>query len=333
VLGRSTFTLRLGTRVLTARTIAAAGHLPSQGIYRVAPGGERLAWLDGGVLRVIDAAASERAFGQSVSMFRFAPDGGQLAFVDRDSVVLADVKSGERRVLGAVDAQYFLWMEWVRGGPIVVARSKAGPRTITWFPTSGVPRLVVTQPEHIERAVGTPASTTIVWLTGRGIFTADVTAGNARRLSDEPATELITAEMSPDGREVTWSYDAGMKRIDVASGRVSRVGRVHASSLWYGTDGALAYSWLDNAFVRRGDDVKKLLPRSNIEARVHGLRFRRDAPGLLVVEKDELLAWDPDAGKLERLARADGLVDADLFRGGVVTLVSTPDPADPPRQR
>jgi hypothetical protein len=67
--------------------------------------------------------------------------------------------------------------------------------------------------------------------------------------------------------------------------------------------------------------------------KVHGLRFRRDVPGLLVVKKDELLAWDPDAGTLDSLARADGLVDADIFRGGIVTLVAKPDPSDPPRRR
>src|SRR5262249_49875453 len=150
--------------------------------------------------------------------------------------------------------------------------------------------------------------------------------------SDETADELITAEMSPDGNEATWSYNYGMKRVDVATGKVTRVGHVHASSLWYRDDGALAYAGLDNAFVRRGEALVRFLPGSNDAAGIAGVRPRRDAAGLLVVKKGELLAWDPDGGKIERLARAEGLVDADVWKGGVVTLVSRPDPTDPPHQ-
>ena len=334
MLGRSIFTLRLGARVLTTRTVPGFGRLPSQGIYRVSPDGGRLAWLDGGRLHVLDGAGHERVVGAAVSMFRFSPDGATLALVDGHDVVLAEVASGERRTLGTVDAMFFLWIEWVRGGPIVVARSHAGPRTITYFPTEGAPRLVATRPEHIVRAVGTPSSTTIVWFTGRGIFAADVAGGGVRRLSpDDAAAQLITAEMSPDGREVTWSYDLGMKRIDIASGRISRVGGVSATSVWYGPDGALAYARFDNAFLRRGAAVARLLRRPHADARIGGVRFRCDAPGLLVVDHDELVAWDPDRGAVERVTRADGLVDGDLFRGGVVTLTSQPDPADPRRYR
>lgn len=76
-----------------------------------------------------------------------------------------------------------------------------------------------------------------------------------------------------------------------------------------------------------------VLPRVRDDARIGGVRFRRDAPGLLVVDKDELVAWDPDRGAVERVTRADGLVDGDLSRGGVVTPTSEPDPADPRRYR
>lgn len=339
MLGRSIFTLRLvtphGTRELTSKAVPAGGHLPSQGIYRVGPGGERLAWLAGTVMHVLDSDGRERTFGQLVRMFRFAPDGKQIAYVESSAIVLADLSTGALRTLGSIDAQYFLWMGWIRGGPFVVARTPAGPRTITYFPLDGAPRLVATRPEHIERAVGTPSSTRLIWFTESGIFTGDAAAGEPRRLADSPWRDVTTAEMAPDASEAAWSDSNGLYRVDAASGKVTRVAQLPATSLWYSPDGSeLAYGWYSNAFVRRSEEVKRLLPHPVDKIRIGGVRFRRDAPGLLVLKNDDLLAWDPDRGAApERVAHAAGLVDADLFRGGVVMVVARPDAKDPPRQR
>jgi hypothetical protein len=264
-------------------------------------------------------------------MFRFAPDGKQIAYVDRSALVLAELSSGTQRTLGSIDAQNFLWMEWVRGGPVLAARMRTGPRTITFFPVEGAPRLVARHTEHIYRVVGTPSSMKLVWFTERGIFTGDAGSSEPRQLSNYVVYALSTAEMAPNGSEAAWSDDRGMRRIDVSTGKLTRLGHVRASSLWYASDGAmLAYAGYANAYVRHGDEVKRLLPKSDGEIRA--LRFRRGAAGLLVVKRDDLLAWDPDRNSLERITHADYMIDGDMFRGGVVVMVSHPDPRNPPRE-
>src|SRR5260370_24143344 len=117
-----------------------------------------------------------------------------------------------------------------------------------------------------------------------------------------------------------------MWRVSATRGVVRRINRLQASSVWYGPDGTLAYAWAGNAFFRRGEEVKRLLPHTDFDANIRGLRFRRDGPGLLVLKKDELLAWDPDRGTLDRIARAPRAVDAALFRGRIPMLLSRPDP-------
>jgi hypothetical protein len=336
VLGRSIFTLSLvsagGTRELTSLTVEASRGLPSQGIYRVAPGGERLAWIDGAVLRVLDAGGQRRSFGRRVTMFRFAPDGGQLAYLDDKDVVLADLKTGERRTLGAVTAQVMSWMDWIRGGPIVVGRTREEKRTITWFPLAGTPRVLASRPEFIFLVAAAPSSTRVVWFTEGKIFAVDAASPEPPRVLDDGRRRYgraITAELAPDGSGATWSDENGVHRIDVTTGQVTLVNRLNAQSLWYAEDGALAYSSFDNAFYRRGDEVK----RFGVRPWIHGLRFRRDAPGLLVVTDHDVMAWDPVADTRQRLAHAGGrLVDGDAFRGGVVTLTTRSDPSDPVRQ-
>jgi hypothetical protein len=331
LLGRSIITLKLGTRVLTSRVVAADRQLPSQGIYRVSTDGQRLAWLDGAVLHLLEATGREQQFGNRVRMFRLSPDGAALAYVDGGDMVLADLAAGTRRSLGSISAAYFLGIEWIEGGPIVVARTHEGPRTITYFPVAAPPRLIARQPEHIERAVGTPSSTRVVWFTGRGVFSADAKAGEVRQLSAAPINGFITGEMAPDGSSAAWSENYAMKRIELATGKVTRINALSATSLWYGDDGALAYSWYDNAFYRQGEEVKRLFTHANYEAHIGGVRFRHGAAGLLVVEKSEAVAWNPADGSITRVVSLDGLVDADEFAGGVVTLVSRPDQKDPPR--
>jgi len=349
VLGRSIFTLRVttarGARDLMTWPVAGGARLPSQGIYRVAPGGERLAWLDGRVLRVLDADGRERKLAEHVSMFRFAPDGKQLVFLERGAVVLADPATGARRTLGSIDAQFFIWMEWIRGGVVVAAREKTGEaRTITYFPVAvdgavdgaadAKPRLVARHDFHIHRVTGTPSSTRLVWFTAHGIFGGDALAGEPRLLDGSYNFDryLLNAELAPDASEAVWTDDFGLHRIDATSGRVATIARAPMQSLWYSADGReLAYADQSNAFVRRGDRVTRMLAHTDWGAGVGTARYRRDAPGLLVIRNGEALAWNPDGGARERLARATGVVDADTFRGGMVLIVARPDPKDPPR--
>jgi hypothetical protein len=198
----------------------------------------------------------------------------------------------------------------------------------------GTPRLVARHNFHIHRVVGTPSSTRLVWFTARGIFGGDALAGEPRLLD---ATynfnrHLVTAELAPDASEAVWADDLGLHRVDASSGRVSTIARAPMQSLWYSPDGReLAYADQTNAFVRRGEHVTRMLARSDYGAGVGTARYRRDAPGLLVIKDGEALAWNPDAGTRERLARSTGVVDADTFRGGMVMIVARPDPRDPPR--
>jgi hypothetical protein len=69
---------------------------------------------------------------------------------------------------------------------------------------------------------------------------------------------------------------------------------------------------------------------------VETVRFRRDRPGMLIVRGKNVLSWNPSDGSRQPLARNDDplakIVDADVFRGGVVVWLSRSDPDDPVRR-
>lgn len=87
-------------RTLASWIVRADGGRAAQALYRVAPGGERFAWLMGGQLHLVEADGSSRIVGRGVSVFRFAPSGSQLAVVEHDRLLLLDVATPARRELG-----------------------------------------------------------------------------------------------------------------------------------------------------------------------------------------------------------------------------------------
>ena len=318
-----------GRRTLASWNVDIHDSREAQSVYQVAPGGDYLALLTGGELKLFDAAGKSRRAGREVTLFRFAPSGSSLAMVAGGQVEVIDLATWAHRRLGSAPGAVL--MEWVAGGVVI----RGGHHAITYYPLDGTPHLVATEAAHVERLMGASHGTRVAWFTMSGLFLADVADSSQPRQLTGGVESLITAEMAPDGSHVVYAANS-LHQVD-ADGTNRRLSPGMMFSLWFSPDGGeLAYSWGANAAIRQGETARTFMKRGVPNHDIESVRFRRDASGMLVLRGRDVLSWDPDSGRHQLLARVAGesdakVLDADVFRAGVVAWISRPDPTDPPR--
>ncbi|HEV8325221.1 MAG TPA: hypothetical protein VG389_26630, partial [Myxococcota bacterium] len=239
-----------------------------------------------------------------------------------------DLASGTGRTLGRFSTVESL--EWLRDGLVVqhtvdtaegVADEAGELHTVaelTYVPLAGASRLLWSG----ERLDGPIAAASrggrVTFFAGGKVLSADaLRPGSVPLVHGSYLGEVRNVEVSPFGGRaafVTWD-GVYVVEGDGAPREIDALGGVH--TIWFSDDGAaLAYASPARAvFVTR--DTVAYLDATALDLRA--LRFRRDAPGLLVSFQHELVAWDPTTGTKKVLATVkapEDLEGADVYTGG-----------------
>ena len=315
-----------------------SGTLLSQSEFRAAPGGARLAWLEGqsdgtnhSTLHVMADGSGELTV-PDVRLFRFSPDGTQLAAVvttapQQSELVVVDLASDERRSLGALRSPFQL--EWSAGAVMVLSmmRGAAVHDQLERIALDGE-RLHLLNEHCIDELAVAARASRAIYLTSCGSDSVSMTphlvlanfATGSRRRIDLPGRESIdNLEISPDGKRAAWAIDRDVYLVD-GKGPVARIAheRSNVHSLWFSDDGKQLLWASSDRVVLRHEHAE-----SSLAAAVRSVRFRRDGAGVLIATDHEVFAWDPATGKRRSFGRTDATVEAaDSFAGGVVTLTS-----------
>lgn len=311
--------------------------VPSQQMYRVAPGGRWLAYASRhGQLRLRDVEGHDTAVAGGFIDFRFSADGRWLAVAGRapgDSDLILFDLSGSKPVARSLGSlPWITRIEWSADG-IVVEQLRITNRLEQRL------RLVSTTGEyHVVYEGGFDAFAS----AARGHRAIVVSFGDVREFDlakpEQPprvtATDLVGridqkltyAEMSADGEQVLLATDRELFAVD-RNGRTRRVSAQHVTAIWPADDGGRMV-WLDDAGMHVGGADAP----TRLSGRFTSVRFRRDQPGLIGVLRGNALLWDSEGQNPRSVWRAQDaeLVGADAFAGGVVVWTATTAPFDSP---
>jgi hypothetical protein len=323
--------------------------VPTRWIYRVAPGGQWLAYEGPRGLHLHPAVGSELIVEQPRD-FAFSPDGRWLAVVtavpgdgsERSDLVLIDLTSRARRNLGHLHA--FFGMAWTTLGVVIkqhtVHRVFVRPAydaltyVLTLFPLSGVPRHIYwddTASSNFEFATAARGHRVLVFGHETREVDLDDPIQPPRTLAGARGFDHVgNAEMAADGSVALFAADdrwsgvpndaSGLFFVDGTSTR--RIGD-RVDDLWFADDGsALLWSADGRAYFGDRDGWKELSLGSAAAKAINSVRFRRDARGLILVAENRVLALEPGHDQPRLLyahpAAQERVLVAESFAGGIV---------------
>jgi hypothetical protein len=329
------------TRLLT-RMRFRGKTVPSQTVYRVAPGGRWLAFRESDRLRLLDAAAHEWELAPAFEDFRFSADGRWLAVATRTSS--DDTGRYDERRAGEL-----VFVEL--GGKAPVARRRfalSGMQRIEWsaagvvvhhvrlpqgglvedelmlVPLDGEPRSIYHG--SFDRFTSAARGARVLVFTSNQILDFDLAHPDAPAKRSPGEYVIENVEMAADGSAalfVGWTrYGPSAAFLLGREGPVRKLFSGTVSSVWSADDGA-RFVWRAADGVHLGErDFPVVQPAASLYASLPSVRFRRDAPGLIAVREKQVVAWDAD-GKNEKVLwqpkdPAAQLLGADHFAGGLV---------------
>jgi len=311
-----------GATVELATAHRVGGALESQDEVAVSPDGSYLAWTtaEDARLHLRDAKGKERILPRYASgrRMRFSPDGKWLAAItevghgDWHKLVAWELATG--RISPLVDGEAIGRFEWRADGIIVALNDELIQVSLT-----GARRTLLTG-AHIQRFVAADGGREIVFVDTPHrpeILAIDLEhPERVHKLGVVRGEQVAMAERSPDGSRVVFATKTGLYIIegDHAPREISSRRDVH--SLWFASDGRLAYASTAGATVIDGKHVR----RNQTPTRM--LRFDKlSGQVMLASDGGELLGWDPATNRKTLIAKTpkgEPLLGAERYQGGVV---------------